>query len=194
MCRAWPIICRDEFLCTSVLLVAEWARKAQFVSHKAVIASQKRHYGLLHFDISNCKCTLSTYIVLKAGVCVCLHFYLVSTASLQSGGPSLCPVGGWSPLSGPGCDGWAEEDPGIRASAYSSSVLSSAEETGRKKTINLECILILRVAYTWYANLYLCYYCSSGHFVMQNTMFPLCSHKIITFQSGVFIYSNLECR
>lgn len=133
VCRAWPFIHRDEFLCTSVLLVAEWAHEAEFVSHKAVIGSQKRHYGLLHFDISNCKCTLSTCIVLKAGVCVCLHFYLVATASLQSGGPSLCPVGAWRPLSGPGCDGWAEEDPGIQASACSSSVLSSVEETERKK-------------------------------------------------------------
>lgn len=30
-------------------------------------------------------------------------------------------------LSGPGCDGWAEEDPEIQASACSSSVLSSVE-------------------------------------------------------------------
>lgn len=35
---------------------------------------------------------LSTYIVLKVGVYVCLHFYLVYTASLQLRGWSLCPV------------------------------------------------------------------------------------------------------
>ena len=64
-------------------------------------------------------------------------FFVFFTVSLQSRGSSLRPVGALSPassFSGPRCDGWAEEDPGTRASACSSSVLSSVMEQKKKNT------------------------------------------------------------
>lgn len=56
-----------------------------------------------------------------------------------------------SAFSGPGCDGWAEEDPGNRASACSSSVPSSVKEGKEKKThqpgvaFSLACSIIVLV-------------------------------------------------
>ena len=72
--------------------------------------------------------SLSSRVVLKAGVCVCVC-------------ECVCPVVhhcvplSLEPLSEMRCDGWAEADPGIQAAACSSSVQSSVERdrTAKKK-------------------------------------------------------------
>lgn len=96
--------------------------------------------------ISNC--SMCVYASLfKAGVCVTAFlcgFYCKPV--LQKPTTVLCVD--LKALSGLGCDGSAEGDPGIRASACSSSVLSSVEDAERKKHISQEWLLILCVAYT----------------------------------------------
>lgn len=76
-------------------------------------------WSLANFDISNCRCTFE-YKCCSQGCssCVCVSLWLYSE-----------PIAALSELE---CDDWAEEDPGIRASVCSSSVLSSVEEKGRK--------------------------------------------------------------
>lgn len=78
--------------------------------------------GLLHFDMLWVHELFSRLEFMWVGGCACVR---------ACSGPS-------SPLSGLGCDGWAAEDPGIQASACSSSAQSSEEsDIGTKKTSDL---------------------------------------------------------
>lgn len=174
-------------VCERVLGVADWAHEALFVCLIEKALCKKLASCNLTSVIAGVR--LSTSIVLKGGVYVNAFlsgFYC--EPALQR--PVSVSCMNLELLSGLGCDGWAEEDQGIPASACSSFVLSSVEDAVREKNINLVWLLILHVTFTWYANLCMCYCCSCGHFIMQNTMFPLCSHIIITFQREGFIYLN----
>ena len=125
-------------------------------------------------------------------VCVCISSWFLLQACSRVARHLQCPVWALGPSVGRGVM------VGLRRTQEAKPLLvlplfCHLWRTQRgKKDINLEWLFILHVEYTWYENLFLCYYCSREQFIMQNNVPTMFTQ--IKFQTGVFIYLNLECR